>query len=158
MSAVSTAPTRPPTAPMALATVARLLAKALPDAQPIDNPTPLELITQDPNPARLISAAVIEGHELRARLVEGSATPGFVAFLDGTQKSQVATYTGAVPIVLGTVAAVIRERRDRRMTTWRHSVEGRLYLSRAHVGSSVWTRVADAGLEMRDTSIGDEPG
>ena len=158
MSAVSTAPPRPPTAPMALTTIARLLAKALPDAQPIDNPTPLELITPDSKPARLISAGVIEGRELSARLVEGEATPGFAAFLDGTQKSQVAAYTGAVPIVLGTVAAVIRERRDRRMTTWSHSVEGRLYVSRAHVGSSVWARVAEAGLEIRDTSIGDEPG
>src|SRR5262245_22246092 len=101
MSAVSMAPSNLHTAPLALATVERLLAKSLPDAQPIENPAPLELNTPDSTPARLISADVIEGRELRARLVEGEATPGFVAFLDGTQKSQVAAYTGVVPVVLG---------------------------------------------------------
>ena len=48
---------------------------------------------------------------------------------------------GGVPIVLGTVAAVIRERRDRRMFTWRHVVERRLYAPKAQLARSVWDRL-----------------
>src|SRR5262249_40366285 len=57
---------------------------------------------------------------------------------------------GGVPIVLGTVAAVIRERRDRRLYTWRHVVERRLYAPRAQVASSAWRRLASTGLDVCD--------
>jgi hypothetical protein len=103
----------------------------------------------------LISATIIEDGDLRARAVDGEAQATFVAFLDGTQNSLVARYQrGGVPIVLGTVAAVIRERRDRRLYTWRHVVERRLYVPRAQVSASVWQRFASTGLEVCD--IADE--
>jgi hypothetical protein len=51
-------------------------------------------------------------------LVPGVPEVGFAAFLDGTQQSRVLAYVGGVPLVFGTVAAVIRARRDRRLTTY----------------------------------------
>src|SRR5581483_664086 len=54
----------------------------------------------------------------------------FVAFLDGTQGSRIACYVEGLPIIHGTVAAVIRERKNRRLATWRHNVATRVYAPR----------------------------
>ena len=65
---------------------------------------------------------------MRARRVFGDAVATFTAFLDGTQASRVVAYVDGVPIVHGTVAAVIRVRCNRRLTTWqRPIIERRLY-------------------------------
>ncbi len=149
------APALPLSPPDSLHGVQRLLAGLFPDSEPAGSETPLEVSVADPRPARLISATIIEDGELRARVVEGEARANFVAFLDGTQSSVVALYQrGGVPVVLGTVAAVVRERRDRRLYTWRHVVERRLYVPRAQVSTSAWQRFASTGLEVRD--IADE--
>src|SRR3954470_10393265 len=136
MSAVSAVPTSsaflPPFAVM------RMLANVLPDARLVDGEISLELTTQTSQPARLISAAIIEGTDLRARRVFDPPTVGFAAFLDGTQKSQVVTYRGGVPLVLGTVAGVIRDRRNQRLYTWEHRVEQRLYAPKAQIDPSAW--------------------
>ena len=117
-----TAPALSASPPFSLHGVQRLLAGLFPESEPAGTETPLEVTTADPRPARLISATIIEDGDLRARRVEGDIQANFVAFLDGTQSSVVALYQrGGVPIVLGTVAAVIRERRDRRLSTWRHA-------------------------------------
>ncbi len=137
--------------------VQRLLAGLFPESESPGTDTPLELTTSDSRPARLISAVVIEDGELRARTVDGGPEPSFVAFLDGTQSSVVAQYQrGGVPIVYGTVAAVIRERRDRRLFTWRHVVERRLYAPKAQVARSVWDRLVTTGLDVCDTADGDD--
>ena len=63
-----------------------------------------------------------------ARLVEGSslawrpvgapeAWPDPLAFLDGIQRSELIAYAGAAPIVVGEIAAAVRERDGRRLTT-----------------------------------------
>src|SRR5688500_20146849 len=83
---------------------------------------PLERQQPPAEPSRTIGATVLEGTTLRARRVSGDAAPGFAAFLDGTQQSRVVAHVQGMPIVLGTVAAVVRERRNRRMWTWRHAV------------------------------------
>jgi hypothetical protein len=134
----------------------RLVASVLPEGATVEPAAPLELSAADPQPARLINATVIEGRTLTARPVPGDPMPGFAAFLDGTQKSHVATYFGGVPIAIGTVAAVVRDRRDRRLHTWAHTVERRVYLSRAHVGPTVWDRLTAAGLDPRDTRDGED--
>jgi hypothetical protein len=157
MSAVPTVPASTPT--LALPAVLRLLANLLPDAHVADREASLELTTPTTEPARLISATVIEGDELRARRVLESPVVGFAAFLDGTQKSQVALYLpGGVPLVLGTVAAVIRDRRTQRMFTWDHAVEHRLYASKAHMPAAIWDRIVESGLALSDTSDGDAGG
>lgn len=150
MSAVSTAP-QVSRAPQ-LQAVARALAAALPEAQPAEHEVPLEHSTPHAQPAKLLSATVIEGPELRAREVSGEPTVGFSAFLDGTQKSQVAGYVRAIPVILGTVGAAVRERRDRRMYTWRHLVEHRLYAPRAQLSSAEWERLGAIGLALADST------
>ena len=94
--------------------VARRLAATLPESRAVEGEASLELTTPSTQPARLISATIVEGGELRARRVAGAPVAGFAAFLDGVQKSRVAAYLhGGVPIVYGTVAAVIRDPRGR---------------------------------------------
>ena len=134
--------------------VARRLSVALPEARAVEREASLELTTPGTQPARLINATIIEGGALRARRVPGAAVVGFAAFLDGTQQSRVAAYLhNGVPIVYGTVAAVIRERRDRRMFTRNHSVQHRLYVSRPNIPTLVWHQIAGAGLPLCDTSV-----
>lgn len=64
----------------------------------------------------------------RARLIEDStlgwrsvgapeAWPDPLAFLDGVQRSELVAYAGAAPLLVAEVAAAVRERRDRRLTT-----------------------------------------
>jgi hypothetical protein len=147
------APPLPLSPPSGLHAVQRLLADLFPESENPGTETPLELTTSDPRPARLISATIIEDGDLRARAIDGGPDAQFVAFLDGTQTSVVAQYQrGGVPIVLGTVAAVVRERRDRRLFTWRHVVERRLYAPRAHVAPSIWDKLASTALDVRDTA------
>lgn len=51
--------------------------------------------------------------------------------------------------MLGTVAAVIRERRNRRLVTWAHEQETALYLPRAHVTPALWEEHGE--LRLIDT-------
>ena len=133
----------------------RWLAEVLPDSAPVDGELPVELT--NPEPPRLSQAVVLEGRDLVARVVEGVATPGFVAFLDGRQSTATKRYlAGGVPIVLGSVGAAVRERRDRRLFTWEHRVERALYVSRAHLRERDWQILRSGPYAVRDTSAGDE--
>ena len=132
----------------------RWLAEALPDSAPVAGEPPLELT--NPEPPRLSQAVVAEGRELLARPVEGDGAVGFVAFLDGRQATETKRYlAGGVPIVLGSVGAAIRERRDRRLGTWVHRVERALYVSRAHMRERDWQALRAGPYVVRDTSDGD---
>jgi hypothetical protein len=156
MSAPTTLPLTPPAG---LHGLQRRLADLFPDSESPGSDTPLEVTTSDQRPARLVSATIIEDDELHARRVDGAPVAKFAAFLDGTQTSVIAQYQrGGVPIVLGTVAAVVRERRDRRLFTWRHVVERRLYVPKARVGRDVWNRLATTGLSVCDTADDEEEG
>jgi hypothetical protein len=64
-------------------------------------------------PARLIEDGVVTVHD------PGPPVPGPepLAFLDGVQRHQVVGYVGASPVVGAVVAAAVRERRQRRLTT-----------------------------------------
>jgi hypothetical protein len=64
-------------------------------------------------PARLEEDAAVDWHPVG----EPEPWPGTVAFLDGVQRSVLLAYSGAAPIVVGEVAAAVRERRDRRLVT-----------------------------------------
>lgn len=103
---------------------------------------PLERQQPPSEPPRTIGATIIEGTTLRARRVAEEPVPGFAAFLDGTQQSRVVSYEQGVPIVHGTVAAVVRERRNRRMCTWQHAVEHHVYAPLGRLGAAM-----AAGLE-----------
>ncbi len=83
------------------------------------------------DPPRVRTALPVEGRAVRARPVPPAAAPedGFAAFLDGTQHSRVVGYVEGLPVVHGTVAAVVRVRRNRRLATWGRGpvVERRVY-------------------------------
>jgi len=139
-------------------TVQRQLAALLPEARPAGTgESTLELAGQGMDAPRLISATVLEKGAQRAHRVFDPPTAGFRAFRDGTQRSEVASYLGGAPIVLGRAAAVVRERRNRRMHTWGAPlVETRMYCPRSLVASSAWTTLRTLfGDALVDTSDGD---
>jgi len=111
-----------------LVALQRQLRTLAPDIALItDGEHALERTTPDPRPPRLVHAELVEG-ALRVRAVPGDPVATFAAFLDGTQRSHVVAYIDGTPIVHGTVAAVVRARRNRRLTTWDGPiVQRRLY-------------------------------
>lgn len=64
-------------------------------------------------PAERLEDATLAWHDV------GPAEPWGepVAFLDGTQRSELVGYAGAAPLVVAEVAAAVRERRERRLRT-----------------------------------------
>lgn len=112
----------------------------------------LEHLQGAPDAPRIAAAQPIEGTVVRTRRVSGAPELGFDAFLDGTQTSRILDFVNGVAVVHGTVAAVIRERRNRRMATWMHAVEQRVYAPRRAVPESYWDALTSAGLALVDTS------
>ena len=148
---------------MDVRTVRRQLAALLPEARPTgEGEGTLELLaTSSVDAPRLISATVLEGAgPLKARRVFRGTGSAFRAFLDGTQRSQVAAHLHGIPIVVGTAAAVIRERRNRRMHTWFPPlVETRMYAPRDLVGKRAWESLtAVSGGQLVDTTDRDQEG
>jgi hypothetical protein len=67
----------------------------------------------------------------------------------------VAQYVAGVPIVHATVAAVVRVRRERRLTTWRTPlVERRLYAPLALLPSATRQALEMSGADLFDTTAG----
>src|SRR3954466_7180762 len=96
----------------------RQLSEVLTQQTSSDVATPLEAQrVMSGEPPRLARAEVLEGSAIQRHAVEGTPEPGVFAFLDGLQASRVLVYDAAIPIVHGSVASVVRLRRDRRMTT-----------------------------------------
>ena len=108
----------------------RFLLDRVPDARPLtEGGGVLEHGPTGVEPPRTLGARVLEGTTLRPHRIPGEPSGAFAAFLDGIQRSRVVAYLpGGVPVVEGTVAAVIRERRNRRMVTWDQRSDRRLYL------------------------------
>ena len=143
----------------------RLLMRRLPGVSVLDGATPVEpLVGSDPPALR--AATVIEGTALRAMRVPDfspEALSGFGAFLDGTQKVQIVAHHGGMPIVIGTVAAAVRIRVDRRMTTWGHQpprVERKIYLPLRYLPelAELSAEAAQASWQIVDTSTADKSG
>jgi hypothetical protein len=134
----------------------RELVSLLPEARLSAGESTLELAAQGNDAPRLISATVLEGSTLQARRVFDPPVSGFRAFLDGTQRSVVALHLGGAPIVWGHVAAVIRERRNRRMHTWGTALlETRIYAPRAALASVTWNTLHSSfGSLLVDTTDG----
>jgi len=103
-----------PTAIVNLAHVRRLLAvRGLTPASPVDDPGWNRPEGAGIRPARLVEDPELGWHPVGAP----ESWPDPLAFLDGVQRSELVAYAGAVPLFLGEVAAAIRERCDRRLTT-----------------------------------------
>lgn len=132
--------------------VQRRLATLLPDSAALAGGGTLELSSFGQEKPRLDPPQLLEGSEMRAHAVTGDPAVRFCAFLDGTQASRIAQYVGGVPIVHGTVAAVIRSRRHRRMTTWRAPlIQRRLYAPLELLPARARAALADSGADVFDT-------
>jgi len=142
---------------LSLRDLQRQLAALLPDARTAGGESTLEMVSQRNDAPRLTSATVLEEGILRARRIpDALPTTAFRAFIDGTQRSTVAKYVGNVALVHGQVAAVVRERRDRRMFTWREPlVESLIYAPKAYLSSVTWnTLVGEYGDKLVDITEG----
>ncbi|HEX4684041.1 MAG TPA: hypothetical protein VH277_15095 [Gemmatimonadaceae bacterium] len=133
----------------------RLLARVLPAAALASgSEAPLETQARTTEPARTISTIVIEGGAMRAHRVFGEPLAGVAAFLDGTQVSRTIHSTDdGVPVIHGTVAAVIRERRNRRLYTWRHVVRHQMYAPRHRLPPTIRDAFDASGLTLRDVTV-----
>jgi hypothetical protein len=101
----------------------RALREALPEAVfGDDSGGSLEASSLAEEPPRTAGCDALEENAHLPRPVGRSVGTHFAAFLDGTQESRVVHHVGAVPIVHGRVAAVVRVRSDRRLTTWKTPV------------------------------------
>ena len=140
-----------------LPAVQRYIAERAPGARAVaDGGTPLELTAPASEKAHTVNASVLEGTTVRAHRIRGPAEARFAAFLDGIQNSRIVSYDRGVPIVLGTVAAIIRERRNRRLVTWGYERETALYMPRAHVTPALWEE--DGEYRLIDTCADDAGG
>ena len=146
-----------PSSPISLRALQRQLAALVPGAglpgAAGEGPS-LEAFSSAVDLPRLIGAASIEGGSLRALAVPSGSTFEFSAFLDGTQESRVLAYSNALPVIHGRVAAVIRERKDRRLSTWKHEVVSRVYAPRAFLSREYNDALSALQVEVVDTTAG----
>jgi hypothetical protein len=134
--------------------VQRRLAALIPDGTTVQGGAALELsalaVQEKP---RLDPPDVLEGTGIAVHPVEGGPLERCTAFLDGSQSSRVAQYVAGIPIVHATVAAVVRARHQRRLTTWRApEVERRLYAPLALLPPSARSALDDSGTDVFDTT------
>jgi hypothetical protein len=132
----------------------RVLAHRVPGAVAVSSTAPTLERLEGVETPRVIDAQVVENATL-PRAVPGSPVAAFRAFLDGVQESKVATVARGVPIVWGRIAAVVRQRRERRLFTWeRPIVETRLYAPLALLDAD--TRATLAQMAHVDTGRSDD--
>jgi hypothetical protein len=141
--------------------VLRAIQSLLPDVEIVQADAPADesyggAYGKEPN---IAVAECVEGRALRAHRVIGKPEVRFAGFLDGIQRARIAGHRKGVPIVDGTVAAVVRVRVNRRFTTWGHRtpiVSRRLYMPSELLGCA--GRTAVDGIEIVDTSYGMDNG
>ena len=111
---------------------------------------PLERSFMTSDAPTVATCAMLESD---GRRVDAEALPGVSAFLDGVQRSRVARHIDGSPIVVATIAAVVRERIDRRMQTWTLPlVRHRVLAARAHIGDDRWEELERANVSPIDVS------
>ncbi len=116
--------------------------------------TPLERFAMAGDPPAVASCIPLESSG--PHTVSTDASPEVAAFLDGVQRSRVVGHIADSPLVLATVGAVIQERADRRLITWRDpALRVLLLASRVHVGDEHWEALEATGLGPIDVS---DPG
>ena len=125
----------------------RLVADALevPVAEPGSAGTLESSRSTTGEPPRLTNAELLEDARMKAHRVSGDPAVGFAAFLDGVQASRVLAHDAGMPIIHGTIGAVVRERIDRRLATWRSAFEERLYAPRAFLSPRSDAAIAGTG-------------
>jgi hypothetical protein len=133
----------------------RLVAEALQEAQLADGAGAgtLESLRSAPgDPPRLANVELIEDDRMKAHQVGGEPLVGFAAFLDGLQVSRIVALHEGLPIVLGSIGAVVRARVDRRLGTWRSEFEERLYAPRGFLTARSDAALGASGIIVADTT------
>jgi hypothetical protein len=157
--AVPPSPIPLPPSPVSLRALQRQLAGLVPGAglpgAAGEGPS-LEAFAGAVELPRLISAVIIEGKSLQRLAVPSGTAFAFSAFLDGTQESRVFDYANSLPVIYGKVAAVIRQRTDRRLTTWRHEVVSRMYAPRVLLSREYNDALSSLPIQIVDTAAGAE--
>jgi hypothetical protein len=130
-----------------------------PRVRPVaDGAATLEQVGGEAEAPRIIDAQVVEDATLRARPVPGTPAVGFAAFLDGVQASDIIGWDAMAPVVVGTVAAAVRSRVERRLVAWRSPVvERRIYAPFAYTPRAPWEEMFSSPV-LRDTSAPDRDG
>jgi hypothetical protein len=107
----------------------------------------LETLVRGAESPRLVTPELVEGSSFATHALSGPPLVGFAAFLNGIQQSRILFHSGLVPVVHGTVAAVIRVRRDRRLTT--HAlgprIERAVFAPRAMLPPELWEDLETLG-------------
>jgi hypothetical protein len=127
--------------------LARLGAGSLPSGS-----TSLEATALVPEPARIVVPVPLERGSAATRRVGRSPRPHFDAFLDGTQASRVLQFVDGIAVIHGTAAAVVRQRIDRRLSTWRYLVERAIYAPQVALPPEYWELLHGTGANLVDTS------
>lgn len=118
----------------------------------------LEVTLARSEPPNTASARLLEEPRLTSHAIPVDRAPVCTAFLDGIQESREVGWLGTLPLVYGVVAAVVRERRDRRLSTWGEGCD----LQRAVYAP--WSMIAqrdralfqEYGLSTRDVTVRDD--
>jgi len=134
--------------------VLRAIRSLVPDVEVIHSDAPADesyggAYGKEPN---IANAECVEGRVLRSHRVIGKPEVRFAGFLDGIQRARIACHQHGIPIIDGTVAAVVRVRVDRRFRTWGHRaplVSRRLYMPLALLGCE---GSSAEGIDIVDTS------
>jgi hypothetical protein len=132
--------------------VRRELATRLRDTPLPTSAVALESIKRADDVPTVRQVDLIEGRTMRAYAVsKPDGAPTFDAFLDGAQWS-IVLWADGLPLVHGTVAAAIRERRNRRMTTWREPIIRRALYAPLPLLSPTWRDLlATLDVDVIDT-------
>lgn len=139
----------------------RFIQRVLPGADAVEAGQLSDPAFPRTDPPQLVAAPMLDGGGMRAIPVPGDPEARFAAFLDGTQSVRIVARHGGVPIVLGIVAAAVRERIDRRLLTWTGCaprVERRLYLPYAYAPALASEHnPAFELVNTTDESLGEQP-
>jgi hypothetical protein len=119
---------------------------------------PLELQRAADTPPHIETATPLEGDRILTRRVDGDPIVGFGAFLDGVQRSTVVAHHGLVPLVIGSVAAAVRERHARRMRTYEQPIAHSALFAPLAALDPAFAAAVQASCDVVDTAADDSGG
>lgn len=136
------------------------LRQRIPGLRPVESTgSSLEVALARQDPPEMQESRLLEDSRARAHPVPVDVLPAVTAFLDGIQESRVAAYIGAVPLVIGRVAAVVRERVERRLVTWQDDAprEQSVYGPWSRLPQRENALFQEHGLHTREVRLDEEP-
>ncbi|MCC6318949.1 MAG: hypothetical protein IT361_14820 [Gemmatimonadaceae bacterium] len=143
------------TAPASLRAVLERLLERMPSLRRVEESgASLEIALARIERPETRPARLLEGVRLRAHAVPRDVPAAFTAFLDGVQRSREVAWIGTMPVVYGRVAAVVRERIDGRLVTWRGAPRqgAALYAPWSRLSTNEREAVASSGVEAREVA------